>query len=102
MPSTRSERIKLRIDSIASAGVVANGSDIVEIIASVEDERGYVKQLANEQIEFSIIGEGTSYWRNGNWCKSGTGNQRNSATAPAHNNPCWKNHGNCTHLFRWC
>ncbi len=59
MPSMRSERIKLRIDSIASAGVVANGSDIVEIIASVEDERGYVKQLANEQIEFSILGEGT-------------------------------------------
>jgi len=59
MPSMRSEKIRLRIDSIASSGVVANGSDITEIIASVEDSRGYVKQLANEQIEFSIQGEGT-------------------------------------------
>jgi len=59
IPSMRSEKIRMRIDSIASAGVVANGSDIIEIIASVEDGRGYVKQLANEQIEFSIQGEGT-------------------------------------------
>ncbi len=59
MPSMRSEKIRLRIDSIASNDVKANGSDIIEIIASVEDKRGFVKQLANEQIEFSIQGEGS-------------------------------------------
>jgi len=59
MPSMRSAIIKLRIDSTSSANVVANGSDIIKIIASVEDERGYVKQLANEQIEFTVLGEGT-------------------------------------------
>lgn len=58
IPSRRSERIKLRIDSIASQDLIANGSDIVEIIASIEDNREYVKQLANEQIEFFISGEG--------------------------------------------
>lgn len=59
MPSKRSDKIQLRLDSAAWANVSANGSDIIEIIASVEDERGYVKQLANEQIEFSVSGEGT-------------------------------------------
>ena len=59
MPSRRSEFIKLRLDSIAFAKVTANGSDILEIIASVEDSRGYAKQLANEQIQFFVSGEGS-------------------------------------------
>lgn len=59
MPSRRSENIKLMLDSIAFTNIVANSSDIIQITASVVDEKGYVKQLANEQIEFSIQGEGT-------------------------------------------
>lgn len=59
MPSLRSAKIQLGIDTIASPCPLANGSDIVEIIASVVDDRGYVKQLADEQIQFSVSGEGS-------------------------------------------
>ncbi len=57
MPSKRSDKINLSVDN---CGLVpqANGSDIVLIIASIVDERGYVRRLANENIEFFVEGEG--------------------------------------------
>jgi len=57
MPSKRSDQLKL---SLANQGEIlqANGSDIAELVVSVTDGRGYLKQLANEQVEFSILGEG--------------------------------------------
>jgi beta-galactosidase len=57
MPSKRSDQLKLTIDN-PWYKPKANGSDIVQLIVSVTDERGYVKQLANEQVEFEVFGEG--------------------------------------------
>jgi beta-galactosidase len=57
MPSKRSDLLKLHLDN-QWYQPVANGSDIVQLIVSVTDTRGYVKQLANEQVEFSVQGEG--------------------------------------------
>jgi beta-galactosidase len=57
MPSKRSDLLKLRIDN-AWYQPVANGSDIVQLVVSITDTRGYVKQLANDQVEFKVQGEG--------------------------------------------
>jgi len=57
MPSKRSDQLKLSLDN-PWYKPKANGSDIVQLIVSVTDDRGYVKQLANEQVEFTVEGEG--------------------------------------------
>ncbi len=56
MPSRRSDQLKLKLEN-PGYKLQANGSDIAEIIVSVTDSRGYVKRLANEQVEFKVSGE---------------------------------------------
>lgn len=57
MPSRRSDQLKLALDN-QWYKLQANGSDIAEIIVAVTDSRGFVKRLANEQVEFTVLGAG--------------------------------------------
>ncbi|MCR4859136.1 MAG: glycoside hydrolase family 2 [Bacteroidales bacterium] len=56
-PSARSYHISLRVDD-AGVPFVANGSDIVTVIASITDEQGEVRDLAKEVVIFEVEGEG--------------------------------------------
>lgn len=56
MPSKRKEDIRLSMES--GTVPVANGSDIVQIIASVTDKDGNIKRLTQEDICFEVEGEG--------------------------------------------
>ncbi|MBR1578693.1 MAG: glycoside hydrolase family 2 [Bacteroidales bacterium] len=56
-PSARSYHISLRMDD-AGIPFVANGSDIVTVIASITDAQGEVRDLAKEVIVFEVEGEG--------------------------------------------
>lgn len=57
MPSRRSTKLRLRIDS-QGVPLVADGSDFVVVIAEVTDDNGNVRRLAKENIVFTIEGEG--------------------------------------------
>lgn len=57
MPSRRSTRLRLQIDS-QGIPLVADGSDFIVIIAEVTDDNGNVRRLAKENIMFTIEGEG--------------------------------------------
>ena len=57
MPSRRSTKLRLRIDS-QGVPLVAGGSDFVVVIAEVTDDNGNVRRLAKENIVFTIEGEG--------------------------------------------
>lgn len=57
MPSRRSTKLRLRIDS-QGVPLVADGSDFVVVIAEVTDDNGNVRRLAKENITFTIEGEG--------------------------------------------
>lgn len=57
MPSRRSTKLSLRIDS-QGVPLVADGSDFVVVIAEVTDDNGNVRRLAKENITFTIEGEG--------------------------------------------
>ena len=57
MPSRRSTKLRLRIDS-QGVPLVADGSDFVVVIAEVTDDNGNVRRLAKENIGFTIEGEG--------------------------------------------
>ena len=57
MPSRRSTKLRLRIDS-QGVPLVADGSDFVVVIAEVTDDNGNVRRLAKENIVFRIEGEG--------------------------------------------
>lgn len=57
MPARRPAKIELRLDDEHIAPI-ADGSDLVTVIASVTDEQGTVKRLNNYHIRFSIEGEG--------------------------------------------
>ena len=56
-PANRAVKIKLSLDNENTA-LVADGSDIVTVVASVIDEMGNVKRLNNQHISFEIEGEG--------------------------------------------
>ena len=56
-PSARSYEVRLRVDD-AGIPFVANGSDIVTVIASITDRQGEVRDLAKEVIVFEVEGEG--------------------------------------------
>lgn len=56
MPSKRNENIVLTLDQ--GPAPMANGSDIVTVIASITDKDGYVKRLSQETIVFEVEGEG--------------------------------------------
>lgn len=57
IPSRRSIKIRLRADN-DGVPFIADGSDIVTIIAEVVDQDGTVKRLNNNIIHFSVEGEG--------------------------------------------
>ena len=57
MPSRRSTKLRLRIDS-QGVPLVADGSDFVVVITEVTDDNGNVRRLAKENIVFTIEGEG--------------------------------------------
>lgn len=56
-PSGQVYRIRLRLDD-ENMGLMADGSDVVTVIAEIVDRRGTVKRLNNSVIRFSIEGEG--------------------------------------------
>lgn len=56
-PSGQADHIRLRIDD-EGTGLVADGSDVVTVIAEIVDKRGTVKRLNNSIINFNIEGEG--------------------------------------------
>lgn len=55
-PSKRKENIVLSVEQ--GIAPVANGSDIVQIVASVTDKDGNIKRLTQENIVFEVEGEG--------------------------------------------
>ncbi|WP_144895409.1 glycoside hydrolase family 2 TIM barrel-domain containing protein [Lutibacter sp. Hel_I_33_5] len=56
-PTNRVSKIKLELAN-KNIPLIANGSDIVTIIASTVDDNGNVKRLNQESIKFEIEGEG--------------------------------------------
>lgn len=58
IPALRTSHIKLELAN-KNIPLVANGSDIITIIASVVDSNGTVKRLNNEVIKFEIEGQGS-------------------------------------------
>lgn len=57
MPSRRSTKIRLSIDS-QNVNLTADGSDFIVVVAEITDDNGNVRRLAKENILFSIEGEG--------------------------------------------
>lgn len=56
-PSGQADHIRLRLDD-EGIGLIADGSDVVTVIAEIVDKRGTVKRLNNSIVQFSIEGEG--------------------------------------------
>jgi len=56
-PAQRPERLRLRLDNNGTA-TVADGSDVVTVIAELIDKNGVVRRLNNFEVNFSIEGEG--------------------------------------------
>lgn len=56
-PAGRAEKIILWIDQ-TSSDFIANGSDVVTVVAAIVDSNGNIKRLNNEYIKFNIEGEG--------------------------------------------
>ncbi|MBJ6367477.1 glycoside hydrolase family 2 protein [Snuella sedimenti] len=57
MPSKRAEKIVLTLQDQGTP-LVANGSDIAVVVASITDKDGIVKRLSNADMRFEIEGEG--------------------------------------------
>ena len=57
MPARRPTKITLKIDN-HNVDLVANGSDFVTVVAAMTDRDGNVKRLNNDQIRFTVSGEG--------------------------------------------
>jgi beta-galactosidase len=57
MPSRRSTKIRLSVDSLGKA-LVADGSDFIVVVAEITDDNGNVRRLAKEEVLFSVEGEG--------------------------------------------
>ena len=55
-PARRAEQIRLRLDD-ENVPLLANGTDMVVVIAEVTDKNGMVKHLNNEEIVFSVEGD---------------------------------------------
>jgi len=58
MPALRPEQIILWLDD-AGMPLIADGSDIVPVIAAVADEAGHIRRLEIGEVEFSIEGQGS-------------------------------------------
>jgi beta-galactosidase len=57
MPSRRSTKIRLYVDSEGKS-LVADGSDFVVVVAEITDDNGNVRRLAKDEVLFSVQGEG--------------------------------------------
>lgn len=57
MPSRRSTKIRLTLDSHKQS-LIADGSDFIVVIAEITDDNGNVRRLAKDNIVFSVEGEG--------------------------------------------
>jgi beta-galactosidase len=57
MPSRRSTKIRLTVDS-KGQNLVADGSDFVVVVAEITDDSGNVRRLAKDNITFTVEGEG--------------------------------------------
>lgn len=57
MPSRRSTKIRLYIDSLGKP-LVADGSDFIVVVAEITDDNGNVRRLAKDNIVFTVEGEG--------------------------------------------
>lgn len=57
MPSRRSTKIRLTVDSKGQS-LVADGSDFMVVVAEITDDNGNVRRLAKDNIVFSVEGEG--------------------------------------------
>ena len=57
MPSRRSTKIRLVVDSLGK-GLTADGSDFIVVVAEVTDDNGNVRRLAKDAIYFEVKGEG--------------------------------------------
>ena len=57
MPSRRSTKLQLRVDTNGKQ-LVADGSDFIVVVAEVTDDNGNVRRLAKENIVFTVEGEG--------------------------------------------
>ena len=65
-PSKREIKLVLEAD-LDGTPIVANGSDIVTVIAKLVDQNGNVKRLAEEEVVFEISGEGSIIAGNESW-----------------------------------
>ena len=57
VPSGRPDKVVLWLDN-EGVDLQANGSDVVTVIAGIADKAGNIKRLTNEQVHFTIEGEG--------------------------------------------
>ena len=57
MPSRRSTKIRLYVDSEGKS-LVADGSDFIVVVAEITDDNGNVRRLAKDNIVFTVEGEG--------------------------------------------
>lgn len=65
-PSKREIKLVLEAD-FDGTPIIANGSDIVTVIAKLVDQNGNVKRLGEEEIVFEISGEGSMIAGNETW-----------------------------------
>ncbi len=57
VPSGRPDKVVLWLDN-EGVDLLANGADVVTVVAGIADKDGNIKRLTNEQVQFSIEGEG--------------------------------------------
>ncbi|TKG96466.1 glycoside hydrolase family 2 protein [Puteibacter caeruleilacunae] len=57
MPAKKATKVKLTLDN-ENVDLLADGSDVVTIIASITDDDGNVKRLNNYSVHFDVEGEG--------------------------------------------
>jgi beta-galactosidase len=65
-PSKREIKMELEVD-MDGTPLVADGSDIVTVIARIVDQNGNVKRLGEEEIVFEVSGEGSMIAENEPW-----------------------------------
>ena len=65
-PAKRESQLLLKVD-YSGTPLVADGSDIVTVVASLLDENGNVKRLGEEQIVFEVSGEGSMIAEDESW-----------------------------------
>ena len=64
--SKREIRLVLEVDT-SGTPILANGSDIVTVIAKIVDQTGNIKRMAEEDIVFEVFGEGSMIAENEPW-----------------------------------